>query len=272
MISVVIPSIGRPTLLPLVRALDRAAAAATHRFEVIIVQPPEHRSTTFSKLRGQAHMALDLRFVVSAGRGVNRARNAGAELARAEWIWFLDDDVDIADARPLAAAAVFADPRVLAVGGDYRSPAGVGWTERAYNLLCSVWRASAGTETSEQLLGGTMLVRRSAWQMVGGFDAAIEYGGSETGFVERLHAQESARVVFSEALTVLHRPGRRGLRGWARVAIKQAPQESGPRPELGRRLRQGLRRLSQAPLRDRLAFFFFAPLFYALSQAVRRTA
>lgn len=230
MVSIIIPTLGRPSLVRLLRSIVGAAEKSRlhfgREFEVVVAVDP------------RGGVSLDAAFdkvqvVASSGFGVNRARNAGAQASRGTLLWFLDDDTELLD--PLAIAKLpelFEDLSVWAVGGDYVSADAIRWSERGYNSLCSLWRASAGTANAEQLLGGTLAVRKAAWSNVGGFDDHIEYGGAETSFVRRLNSRSNeaamtrAEVRFSENLNVHHYPGDRGLRGWAKVAFQQGRRKS----------------------------------------------
>jgi len=89
--GIVIPTIGRPSLAVLLRALDQAATVAAGPEKVVVVDdrtgdgPPLDVGST----------ALDLRVVRSDGKGPAAARNRGWRALPADlpWVVFLDDDV-----------------------------------------------------------------------------------------------------------------------------------------------------------------------------------
>src|SRR3954449_9469573 len=85
--SVVVPTIGRPSLDVLLDAL--AAAAGPRPAELILVDD----RPTGSPLRPERPGLPSVRVVRTGGGGPARARNLGWRTARTEWIAFLDDDV-----------------------------------------------------------------------------------------------------------------------------------------------------------------------------------
>src|SRR5579872_4836052 len=90
-ISVVIPAYAYPAGLErLLTALTRQQLADS--FEVVVMDDgsPESLRPVAERYAG----ALDLQYVRREGGGPARARNAGARLARAEWVAFTDHDCE----------------------------------------------------------------------------------------------------------------------------------------------------------------------------------
>lgn len=181
------------------------AAAPFGSRDVAVVTP---------QLGGEA--SLDGRIVVDDGshppvagaalrlpenRGPAAARNAGAALVDAPVIAFVDADVEIPGdpATHLAPLLVhFADPRVALVaprvGGEVRSPLDLGPTPA---------RISAGTRVS-YVPGAVVLVRRAAFEAVGGFDETLRMG-EDVDLVWRLD-EEGWRCRYDPLVVVDHRP------------------------------------------------------------------
>lgn len=244
----------------LIDSLERHGADWIH--EIIVVLDP-----AFSQTSPYSHgdlRRLPLLFVNSPGPGVNRARNYGGELAQSAFIAFLDDDVELESSHFFEETArLFRRPTVVAVGGDYGTADGTDLWGRGYNALCSVWRASAGQGSAVMLLGGCMVVRRDAWTVAGGFDENIIYGGSEAALICDLRSAHG-EVVYSSHMRVTHRTHGRGLGRWLWVAFRQGcakKQTSSQLPTFWRRLTLTVEAMSQLPLKDVRAFFFFTPLF-----------
>src|SRR5215211_6094593 len=116
--SVVIPTIGRPTLDALLQAL--AAAPGPRPAELILVddRPPGE------PLRPDRPGLPPVRVVRTGGGGPARARNLGWRTARTEWVAFLDDDVvpDADWADRLLADLAAAPDYVGGVQGTLRVP------------------------------------------------------------------------------------------------------------------------------------------------------
>ncbi|HEU4514705.1 MAG TPA: HAD-IIIA family hydrolase [Nocardioidaceae bacterium] len=159
--SIVIPTVGRPSL----RVLLEALADGTVRVPgpVFVVDDRPDGPDLAPEL---ADVGLeDLRVVRSGGGGPARARNIGRRHARTPWVSFLDDDV-VPDpgwydalVRDLAALG----PGVVGSQGRVRVPLPEGrrptdWERGTAGLARSLW------------ITADMTYRRSALSAVGGFD------------------------------------------------------------------------------------------------------
>src|SRR3954449_7862703 len=156
-ITVVVPTIGRPSLDVLLDAL--AAASGPRPAELILVDdrpsgPPLHPERPGLPV---------VRVVRTGGGGPARARNLGWRVARTEWIAFLDDDVvpdpdwyerlgeDIAALGPDVAGS---QGRVRVPLPDDRRP--TDWERGTAGLATSSW------------ITADLVYRRAALAVVGG--------------------------------------------------------------------------------------------------------
>jgi histidinol-phosphate phosphatase family protein len=90
--TVVVPTVGRPSLTVLLTAL--AAGAGPRPAEILVVDDrPEGAATLDLPTRDLADADLPVRVLVGGGRGPAHARNVGWRHARTPWVSFLDDDV-----------------------------------------------------------------------------------------------------------------------------------------------------------------------------------
>jgi carbamoyltransferase len=87
--TVVVPTVGRPSLTALLQALGRASGPRPVEVLVVDDRPDGGDLTAF--LPGDD--VLPVRVLRSGGRGPAAARNVGWRHARTEWVSFLDDDV-----------------------------------------------------------------------------------------------------------------------------------------------------------------------------------
>ncbi len=152
-IDFVIPTVGRPTLQPLVASLSRGA---TGHDRVIVVD--DRRTGAALDLQGAV--------VVRAGAGgPAAARNRGWRAGRGEWVVFLDDDVVLTSGWRAELSADLADagPHVGAVFGRVHVPlpAGRRPTDRERNV--------AGLSSAHWVTADAAY-RRTALEAVGGFD------------------------------------------------------------------------------------------------------
>jgi glycosyltransferase involved in cell wall biosynthesis len=105
------------------------------------------------------------------GRGPAAARNAGAEAARTDLLFFLDADVR---ARPstlaVAIKALDRAPAADAVFGSYDDePPAPGWASQFKNLHHH-WTHQRGSESASTFWAGCGIIRRAAFEAAGGYD------------------------------------------------------------------------------------------------------
>jgi glycosyltransferase involved in cell wall biosynthesis len=106
-----------------------------------------------------------------AGGGPARARNAGAQLARGEWLLFLDADVRVTpETLRQFWRSTEAHPSAGAIFGAYDArPAAPGLVSRYRNLLHRFFHLQ-GAGPAETFWAGLGGVRAEAFRLVGGFD------------------------------------------------------------------------------------------------------
>jgi HAD superfamily hydrolase (TIGR01662 family) len=158
--DVVVPTIGRPELERLMRALDRASGPRPGRLLVV-----DDRSSTDGPLPIPALDTLSPIVVATGGRGPAAARNAGWRRCAAPWIAFLDDDVVPSTTwwSDLADDVDRANDEAVAVAGRVDVPvvAGRPPTDAERNVV---------TLASATWITADMAVRRRALVETGGFD------------------------------------------------------------------------------------------------------
>ena len=155
-ISVVVPTLGRPSLYPL---LDRVPAGPDR--EVLVVDDRPDRTEPLPVPSG-------VRVVPGRARGPAAARNTGWRAARHEWIAFLDDDVlpDPDWPARLADDLAAAGDEVGGVQGVLRVPLAVGrrptdWERVTAGLADGAW------------ITADMAYRAAALARAGGFDERL---------------------------------------------------------------------------------------------------
>ena len=115
--------------------------------------------------------SLGVRVISKPGVRVSALRNEAAREAKGDLLAFIDVDHQIATGWFRAALAALADSQVVAAGAPYRSPAHATWVQLMYDAM----REHPSEPATTRWLGsGNLVVRRAAFDAVGGFDSQLE--------------------------------------------------------------------------------------------------
>jgi histidinol-phosphate phosphatase family protein len=164
--TIVVPTMGRPSLDALLDRLEENAAGTAATLPVVLVD--DRPGTDDADLAARAALErphLDVRVLTGGGRGPAHARNLGWRASTTAWVSFLDDDVlpDRTWLELLAADLHAAGPEVGASQANLRVPL-------PHDRRPTDWeRCTAGLETS-QWITADLSCRRSVLAAVGGFD------------------------------------------------------------------------------------------------------
>jgi histidinol-phosphate phosphatase family protein len=160
--TVVIPTIGRPSLAELLVSLARQEGPRPARVVVVDDRPEPEAPLDLSP---EAVQSLTVRIAQGLGRGPAAARNLGARLADTSWVAFLDDDVRLPEgwARALKKDLEGAGERVAGVQGRIHVPLPAGRRPTDWE------RSTAGLERAEWATAD-MAYRTAALWEVDGFD------------------------------------------------------------------------------------------------------
>ncbi|MER7461219.1 glycosyltransferase [Micromonospora sp. NPDC126480] len=160
MISVVVPTLGRPSLAVLLDALA-AQAGELPDPEILLV---DDRGGEAGELAVPGALSAYTKVLTGSGAGPAAARNVGWRAARSPWIVFLDDDVvPAADWARRLVADLEVGGRVGGVQGRVEVPLPAGrrptdWERGTAGLAEGAW------------ITADMAYRRAALADVGGFD------------------------------------------------------------------------------------------------------
>jgi len=167
--SVVIPARNEAARLPLVLEAVRRAAARVEGGVEVIVSDHGSRDETASVARLHGARVIDAR----RAHTIAAVRNRAAWSARGRILAFLDADCVPDEGWLEAAIALFADePRAGAAGLAPEVANDAGWIARASALVASP-RPPERREEARWLPSANLIVRRSTFEHVGGFDEAL---------------------------------------------------------------------------------------------------
>jgi HAD superfamily hydrolase (TIGR01662 family) len=201
--TLVVPTLGRPSLGDLLRAL--AAAADPFPWPVVVV---DDRSGPETPLDADVP-GLDVTVLRSGGGGPARARNLGWRHVRTPWVSFLDDDVLPGPtwAEQLAKDLESATDDVAGVAGRVVVPL-------ADDVRPTDWeRTTAGLETARWITAD-LTYRRSVLARVGGFDERFPRAFREDADLG-LRVTRTGGTIVTGSREVLHPPRPSGF--WASV-------------------------------------------------------
>ncbi|MEU9022304.1 HAD-IIIA family hydrolase [Actinomadura sp. NPDC048394] len=162
--TVVVPTIGRPSLRTVLEALLDSIAGgpepAPHEIIVVDDRPAHGAPLPLPDSGGRR-----IRVIRSGGRGPAAARNAGWRAAATEWVAFLDDDVvpDAGWTQRLAADLAGLPPKVAGSQGRVTVPAPDGRRPTDWE------RGTAGLADADWITAD-MAYRRGVLAELGGFD------------------------------------------------------------------------------------------------------
>ncbi|RBY78275.1 HAD family hydrolase [Geodermatophilus sp. TF02-6] len=188
--SVVVPTVGRPSLDVLLDAL--AAASGPRPAEIVLVDD----RPSGEPLRPERPGLPPVRVVRTGGGGPARARNLGWRTARTEWIAFLDDDVVpgpdwysrlAADLADLPVDVAGSQGRIRVPLPEHRRP--TDWERGTAGLATSAW------------ITADLAYRRAALAAVGGFDERFPHAFREDSDLALRVVDTGARLVRGQRRT-----------------------------------------------------------------------
>lgn len=164
LVDIVIPTIGRPSLVELLQSL--ASARGKLLGDIIVVDDRRNPAADLRFDGVPARLIERIRVIRSGGRGPAVARNAGWRASQAQWIAFLDDDVRVEDDWLDALRDDIASAEVYDAGiqGHVRVPL-------PEHRRPTDWERNVAGLESASFITADMAYRRAVLQETGGFDA-----------------------------------------------------------------------------------------------------
>lgn len=199
-ISVVIPTVGRPSLAPCLTAL--AANSPGQAFEVVVSADGARAGIEAAVAPFRDGLALKL--TVSVGSGPSTARNAGAAAATGEFVAFTDDDCEPQEGWLAALLDALRSAPGAAAGGEVRN----GFPENrgavASQLVVEALRARCNPPGGPPRFfpSSNIAFPRERFLEIGGFDEGFRY--AEDRELCRRWLERGGRFVAAPGATVVH--------------------------------------------------------------------
>ncbi len=221
-ISVVIPTYERPERVARLVASLVAQTLPPADFEVIVIDDGS-RVDPRPQIEAVKH-PFPLTIERTPNRGAASARHRGVELARADVVLFLDDDMIPSPALLEEHLHVHATtPRAVVMGAlrSSRKVASLPLFERFHarklEEFSAQLRASGRNPRGNELYSGNLSLRRADYLAVGGFDPAL--GRSEDMELGFRLERSGAQIRFSEEASSEHDSDHADLEGWLKSAF-----------------------------------------------------
>ncbi len=246
-VSIIIPTKDKVKLL---RRCLRSILERTsyENFEIIVVDNQSRQAATHAYYRSLAGAARVRILDYPDPFNYSTANNRGASQASGELLLFLNNDTEVLDEGWLAELVRWADrPEIGAVGTKLLYPnrtvqhAGVvlgmeSFCGHVYRGVAQDHRDMFGAldwyRNYLAVTGACLMMRRQAFNLVGGFDEGYRIGYSDIEICLRL-VQQGYRVVYTPFAPLLHYEGRTRFNHLPRPDIRRAYQHLGPTIEAG---------------------------------------
>lgn len=144
---------------------------------------------------------------VSDGKGPAAARNGGARIATGECLAFIDADCRIPQGWWDEVVKGFRNPRVVLVYGPYRYYELRHWHEKVFYFISNFFGFGISEIIFRKILrlggpasGGDTIVRRVAFERIGGFNSSFDFYGEDIDLNKRI--MEEGRVRYLPATWV----------------------------------------------------------------------
>jgi glycosyltransferase involved in cell wall biosynthesis len=171
-ISVVIPSYNDSTYIDrLLKALTRQKNA---EFEVIVSDAKSNDGT--KELVNDFKSQLNIQLVESPPKGPAAGRNAGAKLARGEWLLFLDADDDIDDPNFISTLVKEAEKHSWKSASTIMKVRDASFMERFGTWANYRYVKLLSRSKHPVAAGWCILTRRQVFEQNGGFNEKIQFG------------------------------------------------------------------------------------------------
>lgn len=198
-LTVLIASIGRPSLLRTLDSVDAAIVPDTCVVDIVVVDDsPDRRVNPLLEGRKGRH---PLRVIELASRNVAKARNALLDAATGDWGLFVDDDeyVDVNwIAGHLRAAAEFEADVVFCPVHFVYPQSTPGWFRKANLLWQDLGWSDNGRQVQEGATGNTLMRMELIRSLGLRFDPQFgKSGGEDTDFFSRM-AKQGGKLVLSD--------------------------------------------------------------------------
>ncbi|MFK7935689.1 MAG: glycosyltransferase family 2 protein, partial [Saprospiraceae bacterium] len=170
-------------------SLAKADSAGT-TFEILVI---DNNSTDCTKEISTTFAArfLHFRYYFEQQQGLSYARNAAYQLAKGEWLVYLDDDAKVFEDFFLQLQLALSNFPFPCFGGwysEYYLHERPKWLPIGFGTM-TLPRPDSGELKTEIIHGGIMIIKKSLLEELNGFDTKLGMKGKYIGYAEEEEIQ-----------------------------------------------------------------------------------
>ena len=185
------------------RTLDSLAAQSfpSHQFEIIVVDD----GSTDETRAGQRHYP-QVTFIRQGNRGPAAARNIGGAAARGDILVFTDDDCSVPPQWLQSITDLFSATQCDLLGGTTRNVAISYYWSTIHQSITDFWQhvVNRGDHKDVFLTSNNMAIRKTAFDLIGGFDEQYHLPGGEDRDLAMRAVAVDLRAHFAADLIIDH--------------------------------------------------------------------
>lgn len=203
-ISLVIPAFNEEAYIG--ECLDTVLALGSGKFKEIVVVDNASTDKTAEVARARPGVVV----VREERKGPSNARQTGTEHTTAEIIAFIDADARVHEGWLEMIEKIFRERADVVLLSGPPHFFGLSWIKE--RIMAFAWWFSAvfvAPFVGYLILGGNCIVRRNAFEAVGGFDRSIPFYGEDTDLAERM--SHKGKILFKRDFYIAY-SGRRFMR------------------------------------------------------------
>jgi len=209
--SIVIPAFNEERVIS--KCLDSIAGLEFphQKFEVIVVDNGSSDRT--HEIAESYREAMNITVLLRPKINISALRNAGAAASSGEYLIFLDADMLVSEDWLRKVEELFISSNAEVIGGSYKVPEHSSWVAR-------VWfgrRAKVVNLLPSYIPSGNLMIRRSQFNAIGGFDETLETS-EDCDFCCRARAL-GMNLAEYDAISVVHLGSPQTLRAFFRREI-----------------------------------------------------
>ena len=202
-LSIAICTYNRPELLEI--CLSSVVQLIQDGIEIVVID------NGTEKVKKVVDKFPDVNYVIESNTGLSFARNKAIEVAKGDWILYLDDDAKVDD-QFVSLALLHCKEQHLVFGGVFLPWYHFGrpkWYKDEYGSNKQSYTKPGILPPNEYLCGGVIAIHKSVFNKVGMFQTELGMIGTQVGYAEETELQDRIRnsgidCIYDDKLIIYH--------------------------------------------------------------------